>query len=252
MQKEVFEALNILEPWFTSTEFGRIALNGGFELTVRDRLLEPLHTIINNASVNDSIVSEYSKHEYKYQHLVKGELKNKSLRADMAQVEDLLSTSPECKSVIELKANFSSQFHSDIKKRTQDDYNKWFPTPPAAQDFPKFHYYYLHIIVEITDPKTLIPHSYNPSMYFPKYQNAKNKEAVVIQEIQNYFNSFSAKNNCNIYAMTDPSIDNKNLAVSPAFISKCSYPNLDVIIKTHFFLLEKFGVKSPAPLNHAF
>lgn len=240
MQKAIFTVLQGLTDGsgaclFNSNEFGRLALNGGFEFTVRDRLLDPLHTKVNQAIPNDSIVSEYSKHGY-----INGK-KDKNgkdiiLLADMARLEGLMSVPmPPCRGIIELKANYSSQL-SEIKNRTIADYEKWFQPSVTAPDFP---YYYLHIIVEV-DPDT------RPCGYFPKYPRGVRKSiSNLMDDIQVFFSGFNR--GCTLYSITSTSQSQKSPLVNlniqhPEYSTNCIYPGFSACIKTHFFLLEKLPV----------
>ena len=191
--------------WFTSSEFGRIALNGGFELTVRDRLLEPLHLELNGRESNYSIISEYSRHGM-----------GGNLRADIALLDEPLNDNkaPRCKTIFELKTNFRSQFR-EIKSRTQNDFDKWF----SAKKPMAFDYCYLHLVIDI-----------NPSVhkgYFPKYQK---QNPAPIAEVNEFFVDFAEHNGCSL-------LEN----VSNPYSAECKYPCYDSPIKinTYFFILER-------------
>ena len=210
MQAEIVSALNGLKdgrgtPWLESGEFGRIALNGGFELTVRDRLLEPLHLEFNGRQNTYSIVSEYSRHGM-----------GGNLRADIALLDGPLNGNkdPRCKIIFELKTNFCSQF-SDIKSRTKSDFDKW----SMAEKPMVFDYCYLHLIVEII--------SSVENGHFPKY---KTKNPVPIDEINKFFVEFAENNGCSL-------LEN----VSKPYSTECKYPCYESPFKinTYFFILEK-------------
>ena len=210
MLAEVFSALNGLKDgrggfWFESGEFGRIALNGGFELTVRDRLLEPLHLEFNGRQNTYSIVSEYSRHGM-----------GGNLRADIALLDEPLNDNkaPRCKTIFELKTNFCSQF-LDIKSRTQSDFDKWL----RAENPMAFDFCYLHLVIEIT------PSIHNG--YFPKYKKSK---PVPINEINKFFVDFAKNNDCSL-------VEN----VSSPYSAECKYPCYESPLKinTYFFILEK-------------
>lgn len=210
MREEIVCALNELQDnrgvlWLNSVEFGRIALNGGFELTVRDRLLEPLHREFNRRNKTYSIVSEYSRHGM-----------GGNLRADIALLDGPLNSpkDPQCKTIFELKTNFCSQI-ADIKSRTKHDFDKWF----KAEIPMVFDYCYMHLIVEIISSEN--------SGFFPKY---KKKNSVHIGEVSDFFNGFSENNDCSL-------IQN----ISTPYSTECKYPCYEPPFKisTYYFILEK-------------
>ena len=191
--------------WFESNEFGRICLNAGFELTVRDRLLENLHLEFQKINPNYSIVSEYSKH---------GEGCHK--RADMALLEgSLCGKEITCEGIFEIKTNFSTQFNSDIKSRLAADWSKW---NNWVNKKPSNKLCIMYIIVDITPDEPT-------ECYFAKYTRV-NK--IDFQEIENHFVDF-ARNKKGTYSRLEK-----------AFQAYCLYPGCEKFnISTSFLFMER-------------
>jgi len=170
------------KPWFASSEFARLAVNGGFELTIRDRLLEPLHQEFQKQSNSISVISEYSQHGFKGKPTKKGTFQ--SLRADIGIVDGPLCPpyKGKTKAIIELKTNFSSQF-GDIKSRAMADWDKWDKARKARSD--GICWGLIYNITDITSPNM-------HGAYFPKYTT---KHPVAIKDIESFFSAFAKKEN---------------------------------------------------------
>lgn len=153
IKNKIIKSINNLKPWFESCEMSMIVINGGYELTIRDRLM--IH--LQKEFPQKFVISE---------HVIKGK------RCDIGIVDEptIKGEKGIAHCIIELKINFVSQIRRiigykggdidefkkmvesnsiDFKKgRLHNDVKKW---KSEIGKTPIYHIYCLARVVDIED-----------------------------------------------------------------------------------------------------
>lgn len=156
----VCQSLKELDCWLSSPEMAFLAMNGGFEGTVRDRLMYQIQKLRHDEVVRSEKSVQGKKPDIEILHKAKKDEKDEPLAL----------------AIIELKHNFL--FHSDVFKGVEGDMKKWSGIKPPIPLF------FIQIVIQIEKIT-------GDMVHFLKYKEAKPREPKKtekrLKEIEDYF-----------------------------------------------------------------